>query len=225
MIRQGDFVYGQKLPAERELIELFAVSRSTIRDAIQKLSVLGYVEVRQGDGTMVRMPDRDTLAQPFKNLLVSEPHLSDDLLMFRRLLEPEVSRLAAEHCTKDDAEILSKCLTRQSKVAGNKDHFSREDYVFHQEIAKISRNTVVLHQLDTLHALLIELRQTVLAVSQPRLTLKHHANIADAIINHEAERARIAMIEHLDWVISASRHTTRTVNQAKKLAPSEPKAS
>lgn len=223
MIRGGKLTHGQKLPTERELGDLFGVSRSTIRDAIQKLGIFGYVEVRQGDGTIIRAPDRDTFVQPFQNLLVSEPYLSDDLLMFRRLTEPEVARLAAENCTEKDAQVLDDCLTRQLFAIKSKVPLADEDYIFHQEIAKISKNFVVMHLLDTLHILLKELRQAVLAGNQAELTLRQHTKMARAIIEHEAEAARLATIEHLDWVIDTSKRSMQILKDVSEPVTGEPK--
>src|SRR5690625_5250925 len=101
MIRDGVLKRGLRLPPERQLAEAFGVSRATLRDAVGRLQLLGYLEVRQGDGTIVRMPDGATLSLPFRNLLLSHAHLGEDLLEFRLLLEPEVAALAAQRCPPD----------------------------------------------------------------------------------------------------------------------------
>ena len=71
MIRDGELRPGSKLPAERNLAEQFGISRASLRDAIHQLEFLGYLEVRQGDGTIIRLPDGLTLAQPFQHVLSS----------------------------------------------------------------------------------------------------------------------------------------------------------
>src|ERR1700685_3593701 len=60
---------GDKLPSERELAELLKVSRSSIRDAIRGLELMGMVEPRQGAGTIVREISTDSLVNPFSNAL------------------------------------------------------------------------------------------------------------------------------------------------------------
>lgn len=205
MLREGRLTPGQRLPSERELATLFGVSRSTVRNAVQRLSLLGYVDVRQGDGTIVKAPGRDALAKPFRNLLLAEPHSVWDLLYFRRMLEPEVARFAAQHCTPSDRRVLEACLDRQRSTVDLGAHLGLEDTVFHQEIVRISRNTIVLRMLDTLHELMKELRTTVLAGSQPPLTLHHHYEIAEAIWTNDPERAGLAMARHLDWVVDTAK--------------------
>src|ERR1700682_2460776 len=60
---------GDKLPSERELAEMLKVSRSSIRDAIRGLELMGLVEPRQGAGTIVREISADTVVNPFANTL------------------------------------------------------------------------------------------------------------------------------------------------------------
>lgn len=107
MFREGELHPGQKLPAERDLAVRYGVSRASLRDAIRHLELLGYLEVRQGEGTFVRTPDGQTLTRPFQSVLSSQPQLADDLVEFRFLLEPEVAALAAKHCTEEDVALVA----------------------------------------------------------------------------------------------------------------------
>jgi GntR family transcriptional repressor for pyruvate dehydrogenase complex len=112
MIRRGDLAAGERLPPEPALSEQFGISRGTFRAATQELSKLGYVEVRQGDGSYLRNPDKDILAQPFRALLAGEPHLASESLQFRRSLEPEVAKRAAS-CQPQNAKHLREMPTEQ----------------------------------------------------------------------------------------------------------------
>src|SRR5437870_13622647 len=76
---------GDKLPAERELAEMFGGSRSSIRDAIQSLELVGLVEPRQGACTVVREVSAESLLNPLTNVLAR--HQLTDLLDFRKSLE------------------------------------------------------------------------------------------------------------------------------------------
>jgi GntR family transcriptional regulator, transcriptional repressor for pyruvate dehydrogenase complex len=199
LIRQGEFKLGERLPAEPELSERFDVSRGTLRAAIQELARLGYLEVRQGDGTYLRSPDNETLAQPFQALLSSEPFLASELLQLRRLLEPEIARLAATKCTSADAEVLKRLLGEQRSRTAKGETLAAQDLAFHHEIARIADNNLIRKILTMLHSLLNDLRYQAL-LSDETKTLRQHRKIAEAIIKEDSEKAAFEMARHLESV-------------------------
>jgi len=197
MIRQGTLEPGQRLPPERQLAESFGVSRATLRDAVGRLQLLGYLEVRQGDGTVVRMPDGATLSLPFRNLLQSHPHLGKDLLEFRLLLEPEVAALAAERCLPAHLAQLQAAVDKQRQRVENGLSLLAEDIEFHHLLASTVGNQTLLHVLGALQSLLEDLRGAHLVAGRPELAVEHHQKIVDAIGKGDPAAAREAMIEHL----------------------------
>ncbi|MBV9086056.1 MAG: FadR family transcriptional regulator, partial [Acidobacteriaceae bacterium] len=90
---------GEKLPPERELSEMFGVSRSSIRDAIRSLELMGLVEPRQGVGTVVREISAETLVNPLSNVLVRQRQLVGELIDVRKMLEPPLAARAATHAS------------------------------------------------------------------------------------------------------------------------------
>jgi GntR family transcriptional repressor for pyruvate dehydrogenase complex len=203
MIRERKLAPGDRLPPERQLAQTFQVSRASLRDAIRHLELLGYVEVRHGDGSVIRLPDGDTLGQPFQGLLVGHPQATEDLLEFRRILEPQVAALAARRCTSAHANRLEAALDqqRQRVAAGNR--LGVHDVEFHQLIATIAGNGTILAVVDTLRSLLEELRVRHLTGDQPRLGLRQHERIAEAIASGDPAGAAAAMSEHLDAVAAS----------------------
>ena len=197
MIRDGQLQPGDRLPAERQLAQSFQVSRASLRDAIRHLELLGYVEVRQGDGTVVRLPDAATLSQPFQGLLEGHPQAATDLLQFRRMLEPEVAALAAERCTPRHAEHLDAAIATQRARVERGERLGIEDVEFHQLIAGIAGNATVLQVIETLRSLLEEMRVKHLAGDKPKLGFDHHVRIARAIKDGDAVAASGVMREHL----------------------------
>src|ERR1700730_16517235 len=93
---------GDKLPSERELAEMLQVSRSSIRDAIRGLELMGFVEPRQGAGTIVRELSAATLTNPFASVLKHKQQLVGELLDFRKMLEPPLAARAATHASPDE---------------------------------------------------------------------------------------------------------------------------
>jgi len=200
MIREGDLNAGDRLPPERDLASRFGVSRTTLRDAIRELELLGYLEVRQGDGTVVRHPGGEALATPFRSLLRSQPQLAEDLLQFRRILEPEIAVLAASRCTDADAAELRDSLDRQRRIIEAGRRLMTEDLGFHRLIARVAGNATVLQVLNTLQAMLRDMRSHMLTADQPVLALQQHTEIAEAIISGDGDGARRAALEHLEAV-------------------------
>src|SRR6202021_2836198 len=94
---------GDKLPSERELAEMLQVSRSSIRDAIRGLELIGLVEPRQGAGTIVLEISADALVNPFANALKRKQAMVGELLDFRKMLEPPLAARAATHASSEEA--------------------------------------------------------------------------------------------------------------------------
>ena len=197
MIHSEELCPGDRLPAERDMAQRFGVSRTTLRDAIRNLELLGYLDVKQGDGSTVRRPDGETLALPFRSLLETSPQLASDLLEFRRLLEPQIAALAAKRRTMAQVRLLEESLERQERLADAGKPLTEEDVAFHSLIAQSAGNTTVLSVLATLQSLLHDLRTKMLTGDQPYLGIEQHRHIARAIINRTEEAAHDAMLEHL----------------------------
>lgn len=199
LIRQGEFKWGERLPTEPELSERFDVSRGTLRAAIQELVRLGLLEVRQGDGTYLRSPDNETLTQPFQAMLASEPFLASELVQLRRLLEPEIASLAAKKCTSKNAATLRSLLEEQRQRTQKGETLAAQDLAFHHEIARIADNHLIRKILTMLHHLLNDLRYEAYA-SDEATTVKQHQKILDAVVKNDSDKARQAMLTHLEWV-------------------------
>ena len=86
---------GDKLPSERELAEMLGVSRSSIRDAIRSLELIGMVEPRQGAGTVVREISADSVINPLSTLLTRQRQSVTELLDFRKMLEEQIKNYKA----------------------------------------------------------------------------------------------------------------------------------
>jgi GntR family transcriptional repressor for pyruvate dehydrogenase complex len=192
---------GDKLPSERELAELLQVSRSSIRDAIRGLELVGLVEPRQGAGTIVRERSSDSAANPFANALKRRQNLVTELLDFRKMLEPPLAARAATHASADEISEMEEILQRQEKTQKQGDPAIAEDAEFHYSIALASGNSVVLKVIDTLMDLLRDTREQSLQVEgRAEKSLAGHRRILSAIKRRDAEAAKAAMRRHIEDV-------------------------
>ena len=188
---------GDKLPSERELAETLHVSRSSIRDAIRSLELVGLVEPRQGAGTIVRESTADSM-KPFADALKQRQEMVRDLLDFREMLEPPLAARAAQRISQQRILELEDILRRQEKKMLAGEPGIAEDAEFHYSIALASGNSVVLKVIDLLMDLLRDTRQRALQVSgRPRRSLNGHRRILDAIARRDPEAANTAMRRHI----------------------------
>jgi GntR family transcriptional repressor for pyruvate dehydrogenase complex len=192
---------GDKLPSERELAELLQVSRSSIRDAIRSLELMGLVEPRQGAGTIVRELSAESLVNPFANALKRRQELVSELLDFRKMLEPPLAARAATHASPDEISEMEEILQRQEGTLSHGEAAIAEDAEFHYSIALASGNSIVLKVLDILMDLLRDTRERSLQLKgRPERSLAGHRRILAAIKRHDAEAAKNAMRRHIEDV-------------------------
>jgi GntR family transcriptional regulator, transcriptional repressor for pyruvate dehydrogenase complex len=192
---------GDKLPSERELAELLQVSRSSIRDAIRGLELMGLVEPRQGAGTIVCERSSELLIKSFANVRKHRRELVTELLDFRKMLEPPLAARAATHASAEEISEMEEILQRQEEKQSRGDVAITEDAEFHYSIALASGNSVVLKVIDTLMDLLRDTREYSLQVEgRPEKSLLGHRRILAAIKRHDVEAAKAAMRRHIEDV-------------------------
>lgn len=189
---------GDRLPGERELAAMLGVSRSSLRDALLRLEVVGLIESRQGSATVVRDVSADALIPPLAKVIAHKQHLIEELLDFRAMLEPLLAARAARHATPDDIARMDEILSRQHRRVRAGNLAIEEDSEFHDAIARASRNSVVLKVLDVVMDLLRETRARSLQTKgRPAKSLSGHLRIIAAIKRHDTHAAEAAMRQHI----------------------------
>jgi GntR family transcriptional regulator, transcriptional repressor for pyruvate dehydrogenase complex len=189
---------GDKLPSERDLAETLQVSRSSIRDAILGLELLGMVEPRQGAGTIVRELATDSITNPFADALKRRQKSVRELLDFREMLEPPLAARAAMHASADEISEMEEILQRQEEKQGQGEVTIAQDAEFHYSVALASGNGVVLKVIDTLMELLRDTRERSLQVEgRSQKSIAGHRRILAAIKRRNPEAANAAMRRHI----------------------------
>ncbi len=144
---------GDLLPPERELVQMLGVSRSSVRDAIRSLELMGLLEPRQGIGTVVCSPAAAS-ANPLATALVEKRRMVAELLEVRKMIEPPLAGRAALHASSDEIADMEDILVRQEAKVRRGELGIEEDSEFHYGIALASDNSVVLKVVDMLMDLL-----------------------------------------------------------------------
>ena len=133
---------GDLIPSEKELAIRFQVGRSTIREAVKSLVVLGVLEARAGEGSFVREPTSELLSGGFRwGLLLSEGNL-DDFVDVRVLIEVECARRAAANRTDDLVSQLNEAIEEMRAEPMDHNAFMDSDTRFHLAIAHAARNPI-----------------------------------------------------------------------------------
>jgi len=198
LIVDGRLRAGDKLPPERELAERFGVSRTSVRDAIRMLELIGLLEPRQGEGTVVRDLTPDSLAQPLASILIHNRALLAELLEVRKMFEPPLAARAAALARPEDITHLEEIYARQAARVRQGQVAIGEDSEFHYAIAKTARNRVALKVVDVLMDLLHESRERSLQVpGRMQRSLAGHRRILDAMARRDPRAAESAMRQHL----------------------------
>ncbi len=192
---------GDKLPSERELTELLGVSRSSIRDGLRRLELVGMVEPRQGAGTVVREISPDVLVSPLAKVISNRKQMVAELLDFRKMLEPPLAARAARNATKEDIVRMEDILRRQAEKLRGGSLAVEEDSEFHYAISTASGNSVVLKVLDVIMDMLRETRaQSLQTAGRPQKSIAGHRRIMTAIKRRNGPAAEKAMQQHLKEV-------------------------
>jgi len=136
-IDQHKYKAGEKIPAEPELMKLYSVGRSTIREAIKTLAMTGILKVQQGSGTFVNTGIRhETIDQRLRRADF------DEINAVRKLLEDETVRLAAKNYTEKDLKEMKHCLENRRLAIRTEQRQAcvDADIAFHTAIARASSN-------------------------------------------------------------------------------------
>jgi GntR family transcriptional repressor for pyruvate dehydrogenase complex len=190
---------GDRLPPERELAGAMGVSRSSLREALRALSMLGVTEMRQGDGTYLTALDPAALMRPFGLVLSLDDGALTELFEARRLIEPGLAALAAERI--DDAKLaaLRRCI--EDAAGGDDDAFMRADLELHGLIARAASNSILSRVIESVGGLgVASRRRTNTLPGMRQQSTADHEEIVAALEARDAARAAAAMLRHLENV-------------------------
>jgi len=204
MIEKGRLHSGDQLPSERELAEVFNVSRSSVREALRSLETQGYLESRQGDGTYIARQPVESLVNPLATVIFSEKDGQMELFEMRRLIEPQLAYLAAERATPEEIVMLGKALELQEEAFARGESGTEVDKTFHYILAKAAKNKVILRIIDNIMDLLAESRDKYLQVQgRSEKSLARHREVLEAIRSGDKELAARVMLNHLEDIESS----------------------
>lgn len=217
MILSGQIQPGEKLPAEKALSEQLGLSRSSLREAVRALTMLGVLKTRRGDGTYVTSLEPKLLLESTGLVMdLLQENILVELIEVRRLLEPGATAMATARIGDTDLARLRDCMERID-AAQDIDSLVEADDEFHAVIAHAAGNSTLASLLGSLSGKTLRARHwrglTDEAVIE-RTKAGHHA-IYQAIRDKDPEQARAAATMH----IHETEAWFREIQAAEAIAP------
>lgn len=200
-ILAGEMRPGDKLPSDRNLSAMFGVGRTSVREALKVLSVLGLIDILPGQGTFIAAESSNFFITPLSWTFFMGERNVNHIIDVRNVLEIESAQLAAQHAHKEDLEKLSFIFKRSSKayLDGNLQDFLDLDLDFHLAIAECSQNPII-------HSLLLTSRKLIRYISKSGMVnlmqlkdiFEEHNLIYNAVISRDPLEASQKMALHLE---------------------------
>ncbi|EOD01546.1 FadR/GntR family transcriptional regulator [Caldisalinibacter kiritimatiensis] len=204
MVMDGALKKGDRLPSERELAEQLQVSRTSIREALRALEVIGLIETKQGEGNFITGKIEDNLFEPLSVMFMLNKGNPIDILEVRKIIEVEAVTLASERIKQEELKELERLLYGMRDTNDEKES-AKLDKEFHFTIAKATGNYLIVslfHIISSLIESFIEnarfkiLRRT----ENKKILFEQHREIFINIKERNSKKAKSLMAEHLEFV-------------------------
>jgi GntR family transcriptional regulator, transcriptional repressor for pyruvate dehydrogenase complex len=200
-ISSGDLRPGDGLPSERDLSEQFAVSRTIIRESLRVLQAKGLIDVRSGRSAVVTaMPAShitETIQLFVQGATAQELLDEEKISEVRFTLEMRMVELACERATEADLTRMQEAVNAMA-AASDVEEASAQDVEFHRLIASATYNALFAILLDSIGAVLMEIRRRSLSLQGRQAhAVEQHQRILDALVARDADLVRKAMSDHL----------------------------
>lgn len=202
-ILEGKLSPGDRLMGEREMAAELGVSRTTLREALRTMELLGLVEIKPGGGTFIRDTQLNDVISPLALALSVEPTRMEELWETRITLEVECAGLAASRATEEDLRRIQNAIQDMQSKLEDLDAYARADMRFHYMVAQASQNSMMNRLLQTFVVHIFELIRKAGPFRFSHdigglYTIQEHISIYEAISRHDSREARNLMRSHLE---------------------------
>jgi DNA-binding FadR family transcriptional regulator len=208
-----EFPAGSVLPSERELQEEYQVSRTVVREALKMLSARGLISTSTGQSAVVGSDFISVAIDTFLLAFHQADVHAEDILATRALMEPQVAAQAALNATVPQVRRLKLLVQKLSELdfesseeakVRSSSLWSEYDTQFHELLAESSQNPVLAILTKVIVGILwrheahSEQNGVVLLTPERReLAISEHQALAEAVEEHDPEKARLLMVQHL----------------------------
>lgn len=202
-VNQGLLKKGDKIPPERQLVEILGISRNATREALKILTIVGLLERRQGDGTYIRESFDECFSEPMSIAFLLSENRRDEVFEFRNMVEVEIATLAAERITKSELQALTDCYQNLVNAVDEVESV-KYDKLFHYIIAKASKNLIIISSYNAMSQMMDlfihDIREEAFQGSGEDFVSSIHKEVFESIYAKDSPRARKAMKSHMDTI-------------------------
>ena len=200
-IRRGDWLPSTRLPSITRLAQELKVGTGSVREALQSLQSIGLVKIEHGRGVFVASTRPSTeISSHFQDVGAGQMVA---LAETRRILEPELTALAAERGTEDELNEIENLAWQMEAQAQQGGDFAELDVLFHRHIARAARNPILYRTIEGVHDLFLESRRKRrMETSRSVSTAHYHLLIAQALHARNAPQARLLMQAHMSDMLN-----------------------
>lgn len=203
LIENGEYGVGDKLPSLQELSGMFEVGKPTLREALSVLASAGVLEIRHGSGIYVLRTSKDKIPGVHLDRVDRDNLLN--WLEFRRALEGETARLAAERCNAEDLRQIEEAQLYLEEEINQGRNGAEWDYLFHKRIALATHNPIFSQAITTTEDILkqyfeLSIKQSLALPSRREVVKSEHRELIEYLQLQDSEGAKNAMLRHIDNV-------------------------
>jgi len=206
----GEIKPGDTIPSEREFAEQLNVSRTTIREAIIALKVMGLVDVQQGKRARVTAPSVDNVLEILSLVVPLDQTNILNLLELREIFEPACVFLATKRVSASELSIIQQKLDYMMRSPDDLDAFFKADYEFHKAIMLATHNEMIVMFYNVFQPLLVSLHKRIVMTSQETIS---HKKVLHAMMKGNSEQASDLARE---IIIAARDRLLKSISEEKK---------
>ncbi len=190
------------MPSIEALAQQFAVGRTSVREALMALELVGIVEIRHGRGTFVREDTSGFFLKPLSWSALLDQSKIAALAEARRCMESELAAMAAQRATEEDILAIERELLRMETVCHQPEEYVKIDPQFHLAVWRAAGNEVMLNMLTSILDLLRRVIAAAVSNAPASIAagLRAHRQTFEAIASRDPEGARFSMRRHLEYV-------------------------
>lgn len=197
LLGDGVLSPGTKLPSERELAANFGVARSSLRQALKVLEIMGVITQKVGDGSYLNKDASSVLAVPMEFLFLLDDTSLQELTEMRLLMEPALAAKAAERANADDIALLRQSIVDLEQSKHDRVRLVAADLLFHRAIFQASGNRLTERLFHIIHRAMLNMIMVTSQLVDLEHTLHFHRPILTAIERRNPDLAFRLMTDHL----------------------------
>lgn len=203
IIQNGELKCGDQLPSERDLCEQLHVSRTSVREALRSLEMLGIIECRQGEGNFIRESFEDSLLEPISITFMLHGSKTNEILELRKIIEPETAALAARNISAAELQEIKELILLLNRE-DDSEKSAEIDKKIHYKIVRASGNGLVINVMYAVSNLVDRYIEAVVAnlfqtPENKSIVKEQHEAVVREIEAHDAAKAAAAMRKHLEY--------------------------